>query len=566
MKTILILLFVFLSLSLQAQAGLENLKMEASHHLKQELVGELKQSIGLEEFTLSVMVEVDQKNLHKALGIPEQNGKNMHLPGLFIEGKEGSAHTGYSQASKEDILLNLKRVKINISYSQENYTQDFLIASLKKITAMNLPNLKDHQIEVTAVLGTAPYRKPNTKVSSQPVDVNLTPGPFQSFWDQNYKFILIAAGLVVFALSYFLTYSLKGGLGSLAEVIKSKTFSAGSNSSAGPSAATAKSQGPMAPAESGRDNFESYIQATEYLTTMISKDTKVFNELVILKLLVEDYTSLIILLDVLGKEKRDQFISNIDGDKKERFREFIVSQGHSVLKDEVFLKIEAVKMIKLVKVASLSPNELYEIVVNEFISSLNPAELAQLMKIADTAEKQFISGLMNSDQLALLIQNETISPDELDTESVKLSESEIIDLMIKSSAIRDGKKSAIRREKLESVYAQIETSKAEILADALGLEAHLRFEFLFTEFRDLGLKYLEGMNYEALSMLYPLLTEGMQKELLSSLPELLSERLALAKKKVNAESLKHKGDFYFYLRSLSNSQEVDMVPHLKLAA
>lgn len=576
MKLLISFLIFLISFSISAQDSsqgkkdLQSTKMEATYHLKHELIRELKQSIDLQEFTLSVEIEVDEKKLYKTLGISEvdwQKLQNMQLPGLFVEGKEGASFS-ISHVSKEDILISLKKVKINIIYYQENYTQDFLTGSLKKITSLNVPNLKENQIEITASLESAPYRSTRaedviTKAFSKPLDINLAAGPFQNFWNSYYKYILVAVALTVIALGGFLAYSLKGGLGSLAEVIKSKTFT---NAGSSPTAPKLQSSPSLERTSHNGDNFESYIQANEYLSAMIEKDSKVFNEIIVLKLMVEDYTSLIVLLDVLNKEKRESFTNNIDKDKKERFKEFIVTRGPSVLKDEGLLKAEAIKMIKLVKVASLAPDELYEIVANDFISTLNSVELGQLIKVSTTGEKRFISEILSPEQLAFLFQNDAINSDDLEGTFEGLSNSEIIDLLIKSTTIRDGKKMAIRREKLEAVYAQVETMKAEILADALGLEQHLRFESLFAQFKQDGLKYLEGMDYEALSMLFPLLTEMMQKELLSSLPELLSERLTVARKKVNAESLKHKGDFYYYLRSLSVSQEVDSSSHLKLAA
>ena len=440
MKMIISLMLFVLSFSLFAQdkKGLESTKMEATHYLKQELVRELKQSIALDEFTLSVELDVDQKKLFKTLGISEMDWnklQDMQLPGLFVEGQDGSSLSATKNVTKEDILMSLKQVKLSITYYQGNYSQEFLVASLKKLTTLNVANLKEAQISVTATLESAPYRAPRTedvisKVLSKPLDINMMAGPFQSFWDKNYKSIFIAVGILVVALGGFLAYSLKGGLGSLADVIKSKTFT--STSSASTPAAfrpTNVDRGPHGDYQT--DHFESYLQANEYLATMTIKDAKVFNEVIMLKLMVEDYTSLIVLLDVLSKEKRENFTQNIDKSKKERFKEFIVTQGPAVLKDEALLKTEAIKMIKLVKVAALAPEELYEIVANDFVSNLNPKELSKLLKVADTNEKQFISEMLGSEQLAYLLQYDAINPEDLDAVGEKLSNSEIVDLLIK---------------------------------------------------------------------------------------------------------------------------------------
>ena len=538
--------------------------IEASTHLKQELTRELKQSIGLDEFVLKVELRIDEKKLQQTLGVNEEDWKKLEglsLPGLFVEGKEGLADSPVRQVKKEDILMSLRGVKIDLVFYQSNYTPEFLTGALKKIVAFNVPQLTDSQIEIVPAKAEATYRPTGhtaeetiIKAFNKPLDVKMIKSEFENFWNAYYKPILLGAAAIVLALGFIVAFALRGSLGNLAEVIKTKTFGSTSSQSAAP-VARAETPAQSYKQDSQTDTFESYMQANEYLSTMVNRESKVFNEVIILKLMAEDFVSLTILLDVLPKEKRDIFLANLDQSKKERFKEFIVGHGTSVLKDETLLKEEAIKMIKLVKVASLSPDELYQIVMRDMVTSMGTQELSTLMKASAENERAFMCDQLESSQLAFMVQSESLSPEDLELEATVLTKAEMVDLLIKASSIRGFKKTKIRKEKLESVYAQVETDKAEVLADAMGLSPNLRFEFLFTSFKDSALKYLEGMDFDGLSLLYPLLTESMRKEVLASLPELMAERLKFAKKKINADSLRLKGDFYFYLRSHSDTEE-----------
>lgn len=560
--------------------------IEATTHLKQELTRELKQSTGIEEFVLKVELLIDEKKLQKTLGVNQEDWsklQDLSLPGLFVEGKEAYSDSTLRQAKKEDILLSLRGAKINLVYYQANYTSEFLISALKKIVLFNVTSLLPSQIEIVPQLDPAPFRvgettkpvsvnllsAPDKPVSvsllpdaARPFKVNVLPGEFQNFWDKNHKLILLCSGILLLALCFLITTSLKGGLRNLSEVIKTKTFSvAGGSRNDGALKKESQSQ-----THSGSsDTFKSYIEATEYLTLMVAKEPKVFNEVIVLKLMAEDFTALTILLDVLPKEKCQSFLANIEPSKGDRFKQFIVARGTTVLRDEGLLKDEAVKLIKLVKVASLSPEDLYQIVISDLVTSLQGPELEALLKVASANEKSYLCDQLSSPQLALLVQAGVVSPEVLEAESSPLLKSELIDLLIKASGTRGQSRQHVRKEKLESVYAQVEAEKAEILADAMGLPPELRFEYLFTSFKGSALKYLESMEYEGLALLYPLLTENMRIEVSAALPELLAERLQLSRKKINSESLGLKGDFYFYLRSLSAHDEPAQ-PKLKLAA
>jgi hypothetical protein len=564
----LLILFIFSSLALAQEKLLENKViqarvMESSSHLKQTLTHEMIQSIGISEFTLKVDIKVNERKLKKTLGVSEQDWdklQGMQLPGLFVEGKEGMGLSPLREARREDILLSLESIKVEMHYYQDNYTESFLTESLQKIITYNLPNMTKDQIQVRSIKEDAPYRNniqtPGEILSqafTKPLNVQLA-GNFQGFWDRYHKLILITLSVIFIAAGLLLSNSLKSGLLSLAEVIKAKTFSishvsgAQSNQPSIQERRTDKNY-------SEETSFASYIQANKYLKEMVEKEPKILNELVILKVLAEDFFSLTILMDVLPVEKRETFLNNIDPQKREHYRNFIATQGTALLQDENFLKKEAVKLIKLVKVAAISPTEIYPIVSKELIEQLSSMDIALLLGLANEKEKSYIFSQIEPVNLAMLLQQEIISTSELDLPEVLLTKNELIDLIIKASSLRQEEKIDLRQKKLESIYAQVEASKAELLADAIGLDPKCRFPYLFEINTSLALSYLESLDFSQLTLLYPLLPEAMKIEIMRGLPELLAERLKFSKKVINNDSLKIKGEFYYYLKSLPQHDE-----------
>jgi hypothetical protein len=569
MKTLFIIIACFFTTSLYAQEKFLNQKgiqasvLETSSYLKQSLTEELQQSVGISEFTLNVEIKVNSKKLQSNLGFVDEDWKKietMQLPGLFVEGKEEYAISPIEKAKKEDILLSLDSILVEVHYHQDNYNDEFLTKNLMKIISFNLPKLKESQINVKAFKGEAPYRKTSfrpadvlSEAFSKPLNINID-GSFEGIWNNYYKMILAGVALIILAGGLFVGLLLKGGLGSLTEAIKTKTFTTGGQST-GIKNVAPELQKKHSFETAGSDTFKSYVQANAYLKEMVEKEPKIFNELVVLKLMAEDFLSITILLDVLSQERRDLFLKNIDSNKTERFQSYIGNQGSAILRDEEMLKNEAIKMIKLVKVAALSPSKLYQIVAMELVAQLDSSELEGLVRSSTAKEKPYVLDLLESSQIAYLVQTNLVSPTELETEVAVLAKDEMIDLIIKASENRKVKAIKLRREKLESIYAQLEIEKAELVGDAIALDPKLRFDYLFNNHKEDALKYLEVMDFASLSMVFPLLNQSMQKDVIANLPELLSERLKFARKSVSAESLKLKGDFYFYLRSIQSHEE-----------
>lgn len=530
--------------------------MEAQAFAKAHLIQEIKGATGLNEFNLQVELEIDERKLKSVLGIikDERNKHNgVQLPGLFMHGEEGNT-VDLSLAKKEDLLISLKRIKINLSYHQDKYPKTSLESVLERIVTYNYPKLLDSQKELTVSKEATPY-----------LEISNKQGLFVSFWDEHFKTIFLAL-LVFSALVVIVGFTLKLGLSRISDVIKSKNLASNDQGSRVTERNPSISAGQKPWQVSGPEIFESYMQASEHLVTLMTKESKVCNEIIILKLMVEDFIGLTILLDLLPKDKKELFFNNLDSKKRERFKDYILGAGSSILREEAKLKEETIKMIKLIKITALSPEDLYRIVLVDLIGSLQPHEAQALLSKCSDVEKAFVCDQIGPAQIALYLQTEVLAASDLELEDSDLSKEESVELIIKASGLRKLVKSHSKQGKFEQVYAQIETSKAELLADTIGISPSLRFEFLFASYEQEGLKYIQDMDYNNLSALFPLLTENMREKVLGSLPELLAERLKFSRKVINAESLKLKGEFYFYLKEISENDRSNALNNSSLAA
>jgi hypothetical protein len=550
-------------------------EQEAKLQIKEQIAKEISRATGLNEFNLKIDIEINEKKLKDNLGVSEEDWKKidgLRLPGLFVEGKEGMTLSPLRQATKEDIIFSLNKLEIEFSYYDINYKSEYLQQALQKILKNNYPQLSDTQFKINVNKDAAPYPKKETgnqfmEALSKPLQIDMKQGAFQEFWDQNYKMVLLGFAGIILTLSLVSTFLLRGGLGHLSETIKTKTV----QTSSGQPNLSAPNLTENYPSQNREinsipDRFESYVHASQFLRNLIQNESKIFNEIILLKIMVEDFSSLTILLDVLPSEKKDIFLKNMESEKSDRFKHFIVTEGTGILKDENFLMDETVKLIKLIKIASLSPTELYSIVVTDLVQSMTVHEIKNLLAEAKEKEKFFLCDMVDESKLAELLQNDHLVAMDFQHDGEGFSKTELLDFLIKASQFKRHKKVKIKQEKLENIYAFIQTDKAEALADAIGLSASLRFEALFSQFEEESIKYLQAMDFNNLSQLFPLLTESMRETTLTALPALLAERLKFAKKSVSSQSLKIKGDFYFYLRSLAKTDETTAHSDLKLVA
>jgi hypothetical protein len=580
MKKLLSLLCLIMSFALHANevmkefnlALVQPVKLEATQKLKNQLTQDLKERTGLDKFSLKVDFKLDEVKLKKELTLKDtatDKYQGYQLPGLFVEGEKEQGVSFYRRPVIADIYNNVSNVTVDLVYHTAEIEQSALQSAIKQIIQFNSIGLSAAQIVVNtkldestwSSLGLNEFEKSIKGFVEKPIAINFSSGQFIDFWNQNFKLVTAIIAASIFLLTLLIAIYIRGGFGSISEAIKNKKMEGAASNSSVAAKSENKQQdvSPYANAAHSLDHFESYVEVQNYLAKLLEQDSKTFSEVILLKLMVEDFVSLTLLLDVVPKAKREIFMNNLDQDKRERFRHYVLNQGSLILKDEAKLKNLAVKMIKLIKVSSLAPGELYNIVAVDLIHGLGSEEASKLLSECNQHEQSFLVEHLSSNQLAYLFQEDLLDQSILSQECPQFEKSELIGLIIKASKYKQ--KDVIRtlNSKIEDVYAQVETSKAETLADAIGLPAHLRFENLFMTYQQAGINYLQGLDFNHLAKLYPLLTDNIQTTILAELPELLVERLKVLKTNVSSEGLQFKAEFYYYLKSLVD--ESDNVVH-----
>jgi hypothetical protein len=573
---ILFLVFSSVAFATQDNHSFKVSRERATNELRLFLIRELQQSVGLKEFFVTVELTVDKEDLDKRIKVFDagESLSDVDLPGFYYSA--GPDKMQLSDYTDEMIFQHLKEVKIGLTYHQTNYSADFLNSKIKQVVKVKFPEMTEDSINVETKLEEAPYKtelKDNledilNRFLSSPLKVMLAEKDFSRFWNANYKYIFAFVAIFIGLSVAVLTFSLSGKIGSIADVIKSKTFG-GQGLLQTPPAQTLE----LKQASQGinhEETFESYVSALEHLRLMTQQEQKLFNEVLVLKLITEDFPTLLVILDVLQKERKDNFLGNMDKGKKERFKNYLVGSGQKALRDETFLKEQAVRTIKLIKVAALFPADLYYMVAVDLICSLGTNELSELITSSSSAEKAFVVELVGPNELAYLIQKDSLSVADIKSPSKVLSKEDIVELLVKAANILGKHRVQLRSEKLELIYSQLEAEKAETFAETVDLDPSIRFEFLFSAHKESALQYLQGLNFERIASIYPLLPSIIQEDLLNELPELLGERLKFTRRDISAESLKLKGEFYFYLRSLAdkNASEISKsnATNLRLAS
>jgi hypothetical protein len=535
--------------------------MEAQAFTKDQLTRDFKGATGLNEFILQVTLEIDERKLENILGSSREDIKKLdgvQLPGLFKPTKEGYSTIDLREPTKEDLLISIKKIKVSVSYFQEKFPQSSAEAIILKIISSNYPMLRENQKEISILKEANHYPAEIAEIKVEK--------PISSFWEQHFKQIIVT-GIFILVLVAFIGLTLRGGMSKISEVIKSKKIeSAPQAEKVHNSARNPETSLPSIGKSNISETFESYVHASEHLANLVIKESKICNEIIVLKLMVEDFMGLSIMLDILAKDKKEFFFNNLEHHKKERYKDFIVATGSEILNDEAKLKEETIKIIKLIKITALSPENLYRIVLVDLVTSLQEHEAKSLIVSCTSEEKAFVCDRISPEQIAMFLQHETLSAEDIGMEVTDLTKEESVELIIKASSLKKWGKVLARQEKLELVYAQIEITKAELLAETIGIKPTMRFEFLFAKYQAEGLRYIQDMNYDELSALYPLLTKSMQEQVLGSLPELLSERLQFSKKVINAQSLKLKGEFYFYLKAFSENDNSPFSMDFRLSA
>jgi hypothetical protein len=561
-----------------AKTSLQGGKLRVSNHLREIFTHELERSTGMKEFHLKVDVTINEDKLFEQLGgnvSDREQYSDIKLPGLYLEGQEQFWKDKFDQANMEDILLSLSTVKMSVQYNDVKHDEAFIKSSIYNIVASVLPSLAAGGLKLDLSKSVFNNSRAETQLNNpndtlvetlkKPLNVALEEGSFTKFLNDYYAYLI--GGVFLLLGLFYLSQNivLKRGFNGLVDVIKNRASKSQAAASSAPRRAESTSQ--HIPDQLDLNSFKSYVEASQYLKDIAASEPRVFEEVLLLKFMAEDFSSIIVLMDVIPKSQREGFINNMEQEKRLRLKNFILDSGSALMKDDASMRGEAVKLIKLIKIASYSPGDLTRMVLSDICQSLDMNSMEKLLVACTQVEQSILVDFIAASNLALYVQSGTLAVETIQLIDSDPSHQDLLDIVIKASMIVGAKKSLLKREKLEEVYAQLETSKAEMLADTLGISSEFRLEYLFNKHSTLALEYLEALEFDELSALFCLLTEEMQEKLRGELPELLSERLNFSKKVVTHASLQAKGEFYKYLRSLSLEDiELRGTPELKLVA
>jgi hypothetical protein len=554
-------------------------RLKVANYLREHLVSDFARSTGMENFRVTVTVDIDQAKLLKGLTrTGEDLGKyeDLDLPGLYLQGQQEQQKNIIEKAELEDLLLAVDRADVALHHQESAYSESVLRDNLRKLVSDLLPAIGAEGIAVV-VNQTDPLLAPVVRPPSstqqlvqalrKPLGVVFDQGNFAKFFNTYFAHVIGGAGLLflLFLLSQYQV--LRSGFSKVAESLSARPAATTMASTAQPTQALREAVRGFAEAP-GLDSFKSYLEASEHLKQTAAREPEIFEEILLLKLMSEDFRAILILMDVLNKKQKDAFLGNMAEDKKARFKSFIVEDGTRILKDDAALKQEAVKLIKLVTVASYAPEDLVAVILADACEGLPVGTMRRLLADCTDKEKIVLVDFIATDALAVLLHDGTIGMEALNLVEVEATHQELLDLVVRASLLIGHRRRDVKRGKLEQVYGQLETEKAELLADTLGIDPALRLDNLFARHETRALEYLEALDFGELAALYGFLAPETQARVLAQMPDLLAERLKFAKRTATHDSLKAKGVFYDFLRALDGeaSSQRQRDDHLRLAA
>lgn len=561
MKTLILALLFFNINLMNAQAfdlSIENQKV--NDYLKEKTTQELKNSIGLDNFSIYVNTMLDEKEIYKKFNKEEsQPYQNLELPGLLLNTEEKKKEEVNKKIDITSLLSVVTKASVTIEYYDPRFSKELIEEKASKILSYHLTKTPIKNIHFEISQSEASF------IVEKPISIDFKESEFSKFWNKNYKYILLASAILLSLVAFSSSVYLKRGLSHLSKIIQEKKMGGSQAQNNVPQAQHKEFEASFDPKSINNLDFESYVQASNYLKTLISNNLNVFSEIVMLKIMSEDYRTLTIMFDSLDKEKKDQLLKNMPQDKKIKFQEFIVSEGATFLKNENLLKQETIKVVKLLKLTSIAPHKINEIMVTDAIKGLTFDQIKIVTQALEERELPYFIDQIDELSLARLVHSGAISDEILRQESETLEEDEFASLLIKLTSFTWKKTTRLKQEKLEALYATLEHNKAELLADSIGLENRFRFEELFMKYKEEALNYIESLEFESLSLIYPMLSSKIKNEIIKSIPSLLAERLSFAKETNSEEGFFYKGEFYKYLRSFEDKVKTHDSP-LKLVA
>jgi len=555
----------------KVKTAVSNTELELNSRIKAEIL----QSTGLKSFQVEAKYKVNYKGLEKSLGVVQQKNDNLDnykLPGLFVENNSGYAGTFLRDVNSQDIIKNITSVDIKFFHNKGNFNKSVLTSVVKRAVKNNLTHLSVNRIGVEFEIEENPFGKDKdiVDVLSNPLQIDLGSkelkidfqrSEFSQYLDENFKELgpmaLVGLGLIlIVGLGMF-----AWGASRVASSISNKDIKINmpSGGSAAPTA-SAVTNAPQVGSQSGpgQEEFKSYIEVLETLKGVMKIESDLLMEMILISSLTEDFVFLMIMFDILPKDQKNKLITNLDPSVQKKFKEYLVNGAMKSYENEKELKAKAIKLIKLVKVSSLDPGELYKIILSDYCGTVNTQNLCQFIQECNKSELSFLVDIVEPVVISFAINKEYIDASDVFVREVtNFEKQDIVELIVKMSMFI--KKATVPSEenKLHQVFAYMNSKNDADVIEEMGIDPRFTMANLFYKHEAKASEYLNGLSFEQMTLVCALLPDEVVSTFTSSLPELLQERIGVVTFKMTPEGAQLKGDFYLFLKKEELSAEVD---------
>ncbi len=551
------------------KAAIANTELELNSRIK----AEISQSTGLNLFQIKAKYTVDYKKLGKSLGVVQEKNDNLEnykLPGLFVENEGGYTESLYREVTNQDIIKNIKSVNIEFFHNKENFNRSVLTSIVKRAVKNNISHLSTNRVNVKYSIEQSAFAQDKSLVDvlEDPLEIDLggkelridfTRSEFSQYWDQNFKDlgpkaliglgILALLGLGIFAWG---ASRIAGSINNKDIKVNIPNGGAGASAPAGNSAAQEINMS----SATTQEEFKSYIEVLDTLKGVMKIESDLLMEMILIASLTEDFVFLMILFDILPKEEKNKLISNLEPGVQKKFKEYLVNGAMKSYENEKELKAKAIKLIKLVKVSSLDPGELYKIILSDYCGSVNTNNLCQFIQECNKAELSFMVDIVEPVVISYAINKQYIDASDVFVREVtNFEQQDIVELIVKMSMFIKQATVPSEDNKLHQVFAYMDSKNDAEYAKDMGIDTRFTMANLFYNNETQAVEYLNGLSFEQITAVCALLPDEVVETFTASLPEILQERLSVVKFKMTPEGAQLKGDFYLFLKKIEMSEE-----------
>ncbi|MGK0367766.1 MAG: hypothetical protein ACI9QD_000905, partial [Thermoproteota archaeon] len=490
--------------------------------------------------------------------------KDYNLPGLFIENKLAQELMGHREVSDQDILQSVASIDIIVFHHVKELNEKSLLKNIKRNIKQRLPQLLEKNISISIMLEDAAVSnttdsmediakalKNPLKVDKVKVDLENSEVPkmISDLMTKLSKNSLIVIGLLIMLFIGVLIWCML----KLTKAIRDKKIEipAGNGTTAPAVIRQTEPEKKQRTVSNDTNVFESYIDVLSILKTTITENSQIVIKLIDVAATIKDFELIIVILDVIEKDQKSVFYNSLPINIRKAFKDYVVSKAIKTYQDEERLKERAIKVIKLIKVASLDETEFYRIMLNDFCQSIADTDLTPVFLECTAKEVSYLINIIDPVQISYAISKGTIKPNVIFNKSYEqLNKSELMDLIVKISSHLDTFTKQSNDNKLQQIFAHLHTNDEGQAAQEMGIDTKFTLDSLFSQYESQAINYLNRMNFQDISQIYALLSQPIIDKLMTSLPELLRERLLNIKIDITNNGVKLKGELYNYLYTL----------------